>query len=85
MHAASRIFDHDLCLLVRRRQNEIGMIDPVFPAISHPDNEGLKRRGAQEFANPRFHARMLEQGAKFVTSGKSACLQRFTCQTHTCV
>ncbi len=36
-------------------QNEIRVLNSVFPAIGGPDDERLERCGAQKFANALFH------------------------------
>lgn len=80
MHSSGGVFNYDLGLLVRCRQDKVRMVDSVFPSISHSDVERLKGRCVEEFADPRLHVSIVKQVTMIVTVANSAFGQRFPCQ-----
>ena len=59
MYFAGGVLKKDIRTVSPCSQNEIRVLDIIFPAISGSDDERLERCRAQQFANALFHVSIL--------------------------
>lgn len=70
MNRAAGLFHGDLRHIRGSREDEIGMINSVLPAISHPDDEWLEWTFMQQLPDSLFHILSLAVNPDNATKSK---------------